>query len=313
METLKGYFTDFDQYNETVKNWDLNYKLLSKSDFSAELHMIFDDNFSLLNEKLIGKIEQKGKTEKGLMVFGILAKNCTLYWFDKKIGSDTLVIFPKENNYEVISDSNHDAYVLSINKNIFFDVMKKAGIKKDEKIFNNKAQLLVLNKEFSSRFINLLEYYLNTNLNNPKKNSALIESITLSLVEYFGKAKLKKVPIKLNKKDLAIKKAVKLIDKQVDNLFSIPQICALVGVSESTLLIAFKEKYQVSPSDYIKAFRLNKVKQEIYNTKTITISEIAGKYHFWHMGQFAKDFKKQFGILPSEVRKKKQNVNYLLK
>jgi len=304
MQTIKGHFTDIDIYNETIKNWDLSFKLLSKNDFSADLHMIYDDNFSVVRETLTGKIDQKGSTQKGLIVFAIPINKTSLFWFDKIIGSDTLVIFPIENNFEVISNTNSEVYVVSINENSFFDTMRKAGVKKNDKIFNGKPQELFLNKDFSSRFINLLDYYLNTNLKNEKKNKALIYSITYSLVEYLKSVDQKKIEIQQRKKHLAVKKAVELINNNVNQLFSIPQLCALVGVSERTLLSAFKEKYQVSPSDYIKAFRLNKVKQEIYNTQTKTISEIAGKYHFWHMGQFAKDFKKQFGILPSEVRRK---------
>jgi len=304
METLKGYFTDIDIYNEAVKNWDLSFKLLSKGDFSSDMHMIFDSNFSIVREKLTGKIEQKGKAQDGLIVFGIPVKNTSFYWFDKKVNSDTLVVFPKENNFEVISESDFEVYVVSINEQSFFKIMKKMNVLKNEPLFDGKPQEVFLNKEFASRFINLLEYFLNTNLKNPKKNSALIDSITISLIEYLDNAKHLKLPAQLNKKNLAVKKAIELINKQVNNLFSIPQLCALVGVSERTLLSAFKEKYKVSPSDYIKAFRLNKVKQEIYNSKTRTISEIAGKYHFWHMGQFAKDFKKQFGILPSQVERK---------
>jgi AraC family ethanolamine operon transcriptional activator len=304
MQTIKGYFTDIDVYNETVKNWDLNFKLLSKSDFSSKLHMVYDTNFSVAKEKLTGKIEQKGKAQEGLIVFGIPVKNASFYWFDKKIKSDTIVIFPKENNFEVISDSNFEVYVVSINEKNLFNAMKKSGIKKNESIFNGKAQELFLSKDFSSRFINLLDYYLNTNLKKVKKNEALINSIIFSLVEYLNTTDQKKTPLPKGKKYFAVKKAVEIINNQINNLFSIPQLCAIVGVSERTLLSAFKEKYKVSPSQYIKAFRLNLVKQEIYNTDTLNISEIAGKYHFWHMGQFTKDFKKQFGLLPSEVNRK---------
>ncbi len=80
----------------------------------------------------------------------------------------------------------------------------------------------------------------------------------------------------------------------------------MTGVSERTLRNDFKEKYKVSPIYYIKVVRLNKVKQEIYLNQGRNISDIAGEYHFWHMGQFAKDFKKQFGILPSETYKSRE-------
>ncbi len=129
----------------------------------------------------------------------------------------------------------------------------------------------------------------------------MIETVVSTLIEYLYKADKNVQKVEKNKKVYAVKKAVKIINNQVDDIYSIKQLCAMVGVSEGTLLNAFKEKYKVTPSEYIKAFRLNKVKHEIYNTKGKAIFEIAGKYHFWHMGQFANDFKKQFGILPSEV------------
>ncbi len=77
----------------------------------------------------------------------------------------------------------------------------------------------------------------------------------------------------------------------------------MTNVSERSLLYAFKEKYKVSPSQFIKASRLNKVKNELFalKDKKPSIANIAGKYQFWHMGQFAKDFKEQFGILPSKM------------
>jgi len=55
----------------------------------------------------------------------------------------------------------------------------------------------------------------------------------------------------------------------------------------------------------IKAYRLNEVKKKIYTSQDMSISDTAGIYHFWHLSQFSQDFKRQFGILPSEVRREK--------
>ncbi|NOR86105.1 MAG: helix-turn-helix domain-containing protein [Bacteroidales bacterium] len=94
-----------------------------------------------------------------------------------------------------------------------------------------------------------------------------------------------------------------IINDSEDELISIPELCGLVGVSERTLLYAFQNKFQISPSDYIKSVRLNKVRRDLFQLKdqNASISTIAGKYHFWHMGQFAQDFRTQFGILPSSI------------
>lgn len=303
MEIIEGFFTDIDIYNEVVNNWDLNFKILSKSDFSAQLKMISNEKFSLVRQKLTGKIEQKGKAQKDFIVFGFATNNTSFYWFDKKADSNNLIIFPKDNNFEVVSYENYDVFVISIHKDYFFKTLKNAGVNTQIPLYDGKSKMLFLSKSFSKRFSKLLSYFLNSDLKNTKKNSVMIKSITTALIEYLNESNHSYKNNKINKRDVALEKAVEIISNHIEGLLSVKQLCIMVGVSERTLLYAFKEKYKVSTSEYIKAHRLNKVKQEIYNTKTKNISKIAGKYNFWHMGQFAKDFKKQFGILPSEVKK----------
>lgn len=302
MEIIEGFFTDIDIYNEVVNNWDLNFKLLSKSDFSAQLKMISNESFSLARQKLTGKTEQKGKTQKGFIVFGFAVNNTSFYWFDKKADSNNLIIFPKDNNFEVVSYEDYDVFIISIYKDYFFKSLEEIGVNTQIPLYDGKSKMLFLSKTFSNRFSKLLNYFLNSDLKNDKKNDTMIKTIVTTLIEYLNETNYSYKNDKINKKDIALKKAVKIISNHIENLYPIKQLCVMVGVSERTLLYAFKKKYKVSTSEYIKAHRLNKVKQEIYNTKRKSISEIAGKYHFWHMGQFAKDFKKQFGILPSEVK-----------
>lgn len=300
MQTIKGSYSDFEIYNEIVKNWHLDFNLLGKDDFSAEIHMIYNDQFSLVHEKLIGNIEQNGKTQDGFVVFSIPVKNNSFYWFDTKVRNE-LFLFPKKNTFKVISNGTFEVYVISISEALFFDTMQQMGMTKNNKLFNGQPHNLYLSNNFSSRLINLLYYFLNTNRNLTKKNNALINTIVQSLIKYIDQIELQKDQSKIKKKDRAIINAVEIINTQIETLYSIKQLCILTGISERSLLYGFKEKYNTTPSNYVKSVRLNKVKRELYNVKRNRISSIAGKYNFWHMGQFAKDFKNKFGILPSEA------------
>nr|WP_299161693.1 helix-turn-helix domain-containing protein [uncultured Eudoraea sp.] len=91
----------------------------------------------------------------------------------------------------------------------------------------------------------------------------------------------------------------------MEEAIRIDQLCRNAHVSERTLDYVFKEKYQVSPIEYIKAIKLNEVKKELLQSKEQLISSVAAKYGFWHMWQFAADFRKRFGELPSEVQKRR--------
>jgi AraC family ethanolamine operon transcriptional activator len=75
------------------------------------------------------------------------------------------------------------------------------------------------------------------------------------------------------------------------------------GVSVRTLEYSFLERFGTSPKAVLKSLRLSGANRELISTVegSIQISDIATRWGFWHMGQFAKDYKKMFGELPSET------------
>ncbi len=62
----------------------------------------------------------------------------------------------------------------------------------------------------------------------------------------------------------------------------------------------------MTPKAYIKGHRLFKVHRELRRSapdKT-RVSDVANLWGFWHMGQFASDYRKLFRELPSETLKR---------
>ena len=56
------------------------------------------------------------------------------------------------------------------------------------------------------------------------------------------------------------------------------------------------------PASWAK--RLNAVRQDLKSSEPddATVAEIAGRWGFWHTGNFAADYSRQFGELPSQTR-----------
>jgi AraC family ethanolamine operon transcriptional activator len=94
------------------------------------------------------------------------------------------------------------------------------------------------------------------------------------------------------------------IQQNLTESITIPQIASRFNVSERTLLYAFKKRFGISTKSFIKTLKLNAVHKELYNNPdNHSISSIAKKHGFWHMGQFYADYKAFFGELPSETQK----------
>ena len=85
-------------------------------------------------------------------------------------------------------------------------------------------------------------------------------------------------------------------------MMSVKNLCRLTGVGERTLRYAFAESFGVSPKSYLQSRRLNAARRELRDGGTDTvIADVANHQGFWHMGQFAADYRRMFGELPRET------------
>ena len=59
----------------------------------------------------------------------------------------------------------------------------------------------------------------------------------------------------------------------------------------------------MTPKKYVKCLRLARVRERLLKADKVerpTVIELASEQGFWHMGQFAADYRKLYGELPSE-------------
>ena len=96
------------------------------------------------------------------------------------------------------------------------------------------------------------------------------------------------------------------LGSSLEKPITVHQLCIAAQVSERTLRRYFHNRFAISPKIYLNQLRLNKVRKDLQRvTKSNGIvTNIANKWGFWHMGQFAYDYRRLFGELPSDT------VNY---
>ena len=80
-------------------------------------------------------------------------------------------------------------------------------------------------------------------------------------------------------------------------------LCRQADCSQRWLEQCFKKRFGITPKKYIKCLRLARVRKELLKAnmeERRTVIELASEQGFWHMGQFAADYCKLYGELPSE-------------
>ena len=103
-----------------------------------------------------------------------------------------------------------------------------------------------------------------------------------------------------------VTKFLSIVEAHDGETFTLSELCRMAGFSERALNYAFHEEFNLSPARYLKIQRLRGAYGDLTRADlaNMSIAEIANKWDFWHMGQFAKDFHALFGLLPSDARKR---------
>jgi AraC family transcriptional regulator, ethanolamine operon transcriptional activator len=90
-----------------------------------------------------------------------------------------------------------------------------------------------------------------------------------------------------------------------DRAINVPELCERLHVSRRTLQYCFQDVLNMAPAMYLRAIRLNGARRDLSNAapESRSVQEVAAAWGFWHLSQFATDYRKMFGILPSQTLK----------
>jgi AraC family ethanolamine operon transcriptional activator len=95
-----------------------------------------------------------------------------------------------------------------------------------------------------------------------------------------------------------VDRACELMLSHTDEPLSMLEVCQRVGASRRKLNYCFQDVLGTNPVKYLRAVRLNGVRRELRQGRA-AVQDVAARWGFWHMGQFSRDYKQQFGELPS--------------
>ncbi len=94
----------------------------------------------------------------------------------------------------------------------------------------------------------------------------------------------------------------------LDRRMGLLEICEVVGVSERTLIYAFRECTGQSPKAYLKALRLSRLRQDLKaaDPRTASVCEFARLWGLDHPGALAADYFRQFGERPGQTLRRER-------
>jgi AraC-like DNA-binding protein len=98
-----------------------------------------------------------------------------------------------------------------------------------------------------------------------------------------------------------IREVMDFIDEHPAAEMSTADLAAIAGISTRALQAGFRDIARISPTAYLRGVRLDHVHLELASGASGSVTEVAARWGFFHPGRFARQYREQFGALPSET------------
>lgn len=101
-----------------------------------------------------------------------------------------------------------------------------------------------------------------------------------------------------------VRQAVEYIEQHLSEPLTMTGIAAHVGVSVRSIQQGFRDELGVSPMEYLRERRLERVREELADAEAgdgVTVTAIAERWGFNHLGSFAVMYRKRWGESPSHT------------
>lgn len=225
------------------------------------------------------------------------------------------MLYPPGSEINAVSHSTFDILTFSVSEKFMELLAQKMGFPGFKRSCRN-VEIFTCNKndmEIIRFLLKHMSYNLKINrfvLNEYHRRDFFMNTVSGMILTAICQNKNSLVVPKQRARDKAYEKAMQYIHTFAGEDFRITDLARQTDVSQRTLEYIFKERLHLSPKKYSLVYRLNRVRSELMNTSADrpVITDIAGKWGFWHMGQFAKDYKKFFFELPSKTLNKSKYV-----
>jgi len=303
-------FTNFEVFSSVLKGYDLDLHQIDRGQFNGSLQQIQYGPVFINRVSATRRFEIFGRPPPGLRTFGIPGKNCLPFtWRNKVSDGNSIQIYKPDTELEMITHPFFEAIDVSITEDAFNVLLQQWDLPVLDKLIA-KREMVICNPEIMQLLRKTLQTICTSVDDNPEllsHNTDLQDLITFEIPYLLSQAlmqaetqNIKALPAKRSN---ALKTGIDYIQTTPHNKISLSTFCAENNINERTLQRAFLEHYGITAKSYAKAYRLNHV-YKIFSASdysTTLISDIASNHGFWHMGQFATDYRLHFGELPSET------------
>ncbi len=293
-------FRDFDSFREHLHGWDADPVQLDAGPLRLRWDQLRIEDFGLARLQVNRHIADTAAVEPGALGFVVALEPMLSCGIEVPPGS-LLVLSPGREQRSTLRPGFRSVEITASEELLYEAGLLEDAI--DPRAFPPERCVAPLGTGLVGAFEELAEgLRCSADKGVSPSGAAAVRRRTLDLLRTAlqgrGIPGIRPVP----RYDLA-SAALRLVEGNPGNRLSVEELVQALGVTRRALEYAFSSALEVSPAQYLRARRLNRVRRDLLARAPLNVTAAALRHGFGHLGRFSGQYRRLFGELPSQTRR----------
>lgn len=297
-----------------IQDWlPLEITQISAGDYQGDIRTIEHPDVSVTFENQNRTVHKRGVMSEGLCTVSFCRDTHSQHRFSEYIPEEnSLFLLPSGTEFDIHLAENTNTVYFKLDQSALLDKLRAINPFEWEKEQNNLLILDMINRRSLNDLTELL-FSSNQFMNNREVSqyhsqlgSIIIDQIVMTMNSSISSNEQKQP------ERMSLGRARGVVNRFIDFVLaefqqqrcpSIVDICLGLQISQRTLQYSFKKILGITPIAYLRYHRLNKVRHQLLipANENVTVTDIATRWNFLHLGKFSHDYNQMFGELPSKT------------
>jgi AraC family ethanolamine operon transcriptional activator len=296
-------FQDGDELTAAIRQWDHQLTQLGRGHFRGTLTLAHTALLQFYRADWSPGFYIQGAPPPDSIAFGIQCGGSRpAVWHGIELAGNEVIMLDRRQEIDCQTKVDCDMIVVSIRAETFArHVAALCGRYPSATNMRVAVADPIAQHSLARHWIGLLEssQQLGSRLAD-RRIAAQIEAEALEML--LGHIVLPNRRATLTERRRAAVQARRYMVLNMDDPLTIADICQAIHTTERTLHLGFREAFGMTPKRFLKVLRLNAVRNDLLRAEPhASVTEAAYRRGFFHLSNFAADYRQMFGELPSST------------
>ena len=301
LECLSLEFDNFDDFNRSVRGWNAAFSQVEEGLATVRLRHRMSPQINALDVSFSHSTASFGSTQRGHRTFGMVDIGTGCSWCRQDVDASQILRFDAHEEFETYTPSGFMGRTLSVDESLIEEIASQLQFTGFLERLAGAEDVLTVSPAAATGLRNLFD-----------RDHRSEQSLRTVVEQFMVLLETDVIPVggpRQKHTSRLVDNALSYIVANAEEAPTVAELCAQLGVGYRMLDRAFKERLGHGPKSCILAFRLHKVREAVCaSDRDMKIVDIANHWGFWHQGDFARNYRRVFGELPSDTRRLRQQA-----